>query len=42
MHGLCLVAANRGYSLVEVCGFPITMASPVVEHRLSGARASVL
>ena len=33
MHGLCLVAANRGYSLVEVCGFPITVAS-LVEHRL--------
>lgn len=31
MCGLSLVAANKGYSLVEVCGFPIMMASLVVD-----------
>ena len=33
MHRLSLVAASSGYSLVEVCGLLIAMASLVVEHR---------
>ena len=46
MLGLCccasfsLVEARRGYSLVEVCGFHVAVASLVSEHRLQGTRAS--
>lgn len=32
--GLSLVAENRGYSIVVVCGLLIAMTSLVVEHRL--------
>ena len=32
--GLSLLVASRGYSLVEVHGLLIAMASLVVEHRL--------
>ena len=47
MLGLCccigpfLVAANKGYSLVVVCGLLVTEVSLTVEHGLSGSRASV-
>ena len=32
--GSSLVAASRGYSLVEVCGLLIVVASVAAEHRL--------
>ena len=34
LHGLSLVAASGGYSLVSVCGLLIPVASFAVEHRL--------
>ena len=34
VQGLALVVASWGHSLVVVCGLPIVVASPVVEHRL--------
>ena len=34
LHGLSLVAARGGYSLVSVCGLLIPVASFAVEHRL--------
>ena len=39
--GFSLVGANRGYSLVAVCGFLPEVASPCVEHGLQGEWASV-
>ena len=32
--GFCLVAVNRGYSLVAVCRLLIDVASLVAEHQL--------
>jgi len=40
--GFSLVVASRGSSLVAVLGFLITVASPVVEHRLQGTWASTV
>ena len=40
MHGLSLVVASRGHSLVGVRGLLIVVVS-LVEHRLEGTRASV-
>ena len=40
--GFSLVVASRSYSLVVVCRLLIEMASLIVEHRLWGARASVV
>ena len=34
MHGLSLVAAPGGYSLVAVCGLLLVMSSLAAEHRL--------
>ena len=34
MHGLSLVVASRGYSLVMVCSLLIVMTSLILEHRL--------
>ena len=39
-HRLSLVAENRGYSIVVVCGLLIAMTSLVVEHRLLNVGAS--
>ena len=36
-----LVAASRGYSLVAVCRLLISVASLIVNHRLSDTQASV-
>ena len=40
--GFPLVVENRGCSLVAVRGLPMVMASPVAEHGLKGAWASVV
>ena len=40
--GFSLVVASEGYSLAEVCRLLIAIASLVAEHRLSGARATVV
>ena len=40
--GFSLVSASRGYSRVAVHGLLIAVASLVAEHRLQGARASVV
>ena len=40
--GFSLVVASRGYSLVEVCGLLIAVASLVVKHRLWGEQASAV
>ena len=40
MHGLPLVAASGGYSLVAMCELLIAAVSLVVGHRLQGAWAS--
>ena len=42
VHGLSLVAASGGYSLVLVCGFLIAAASLVAEHGFYGLQASVI
>ena len=42
LHGLSLVAASRGYSLVEMCGLLFAVASLVAEQRLETMRASVV
>ena len=39
---LSLVATSEDYSPVAVCGVLITVASLAAEHRLWGARASVV
>ena len=36
LHGLCLVAASRGYTLVGVCGLLLAVASLVADM---GSRA---
>ena len=41
-HGLFLVVASRGYSLVGMCGLLIAVASLVSEQRLQGPQASVV
>ena len=40
--GFSLVSESRGYSLVAVRELPVVTASPVAEHRLYGAQASVV
>ena len=42
MHGLSLVAASRGSSLVAVRGLLIVVASLVAEHGLQGVWAQYL
>ena len=42
MHGLSLVVASGGYSLVAARGLLIAVASLVAEHGLEGAWASVV
>ena len=39
MHGLSLVAASEGFSLVDASGLLTAVASLVVEHRLSSRGA---
>ena len=39
-HGLSPVAASRAYSLVEMCGLLIAVASLVAEHSLQAHRRS--
>ena len=41
MCGLSLVAVSGGYSLIEVCGLLIAVASLVAKHGLLGSWASV-
>ena len=40
--GFSLVAASGGYSPVVVCGFLISVASLVIEHRLQGTGSVVV
>ena len=40
-EGCSSVAVSRGYSVAAVCGLLIAVASPLVEHGLQDARASV-
>ena len=40
--GFSLAAASRGYSLVMVQGFPIVVASLIMEHGLQGAGSVVV
>ena len=42
LHGLCLVAASGGYSLVVVLRLLISVASLIVEHGLLGTKPSVV
>ena len=42
IHGLSLVAASGGHSLVVVCGLLTAVTSLVSEHRLWGTWASVV
>ena len=42
LFGFSLVVVSRGYSLVAVLGFLITVASLVAEHRLQGTWASTV
>ena len=42
LHGLSLIAASGGYSLVAVLGFLIMVGSLIVEHGLYGVQASVV
>ena len=41
-EGFSLVAASGDYSLAAVCGLLIVAASTVAEHRLEGARTSLV